>query len=157
MDKYGIDIAVLGAVSAALFSGMGSAKATGMVGESAAGVISEDPSKFSILLILQLLPGTQGLYGLLVAVLALSKLGLLAGEIQSLSWGQGLMYFFACMPITIVGYWSAIKQGRTAIAGVGIVAKKPEQSGRAVTLAVIVEIYAILALLKSILALNGIG
>ncbi|NLN05244.1 MAG: V-type ATP synthase subunit K [Clostridiaceae bacterium] len=157
MDKYGIVIAVLGAVSAALFSGMGSAKATGMVGESAAGVISEDPSKFSKLLILQLLPGTQGLYGLLVAVLALSKLGLLAGEIQTLSWGQGLMYFFACMPITIVGYWSAIKQGRTAIAGVGIVAKKPEQSGRAVTLAAIVEIYAILALLISILALNGIG
>lgn len=82
MDKYGIVIAVLGAISAALFSGMGSAKATGMVGESAAGVISEDPSKFSKLLILQLLPGTQGLYGLLVAVLALSKLGLLAGEIR---------------------------------------------------------------------------
>ncbi|HHT93540.1 MAG TPA: V-type ATP synthase subunit K [Clostridia bacterium] len=157
MDKYGIVIAVLGAISAALFSGMGSAKATGMVGESAAGVISEDPSKFSKLLILQLLPGTQGLYGLLVAVLALSKLGLLAGEIQAITWGQGLMYFFACMPITVVGYWSAIKQGRTAIAGVGIVAKKPEQSGRAVTLAAIVEIYAILALLISILALNGIG
>ena len=108
-------------------------------------------------MILQLLPGTQGLYGLLVAVLALSKLGLLAGEIQAITWGQGLMYFFACMPITVVGYWSAIKQGRTAIAGVGIVAKKPEQSGRAVTLAAIVEIYAILALLISILALNGIG
>lgn len=157
MDKYGIVIAVLGAVSAALFAGMGSAKATGMVGESAAGVISEDPSKFSKLLILQLLPGTQGLYGLLVAVLALSKLGLLAGKIQNLTWDQGLMYFFACMPIAIVGYWSAIKQGRTSIAGVGIVAKKPEQSGRAVTLAAIVEIYAILALLISILALNGIG
>lgn len=156
MDKYGIVIAALGAILGALLSGMGSAKAVGLVGEAAAGVISEDPSKFSKVLILQLLPGTQGLYGLLMAVLTFSQLGFLGGEVLELTLGQGFMYFFACMPIAIVGYFSAIKQGRTAIAGVGIVAKKPNESGKAITLAAMVETYAILALLISILALNGL-
>lgn len=156
MNNYGIVVAALGAIFAALFAGMGSAKAVGMVGEVAAGVISEDPSKFNKVLILQLLPGTQGLYGLLTAVLSLSKLGLLGGTVASLTFGQGLMYFFACMPIAEIGYFSAIKQGRTAVAGVGIVAKKPDHSGKAITLAAMVETYAILALLISILALYGI-
>ena len=156
MDKYGIVVAAIGAISAALFAGMGSAKAVGMVGEVAAGVISEDPSKFNKVLILQLLPGTQGLYGLLTAVLALSRLGLLGGETASLTLRQGFMYFAACMPIAVVGYFSAIKQGKTAAAGVGIVAKKPDHSGKAITLAAMVETYAILALLISILAIYGI-
>ena len=156
MDKYGIVLAVLGAVSAALFAGMGSAKAVGLVGEAGAGVVSEDPSKFSKILILQLLPSTQGLYGLLTAIIALSKLGMLGGDVITLTFGQGLMYFFACLPVAVVGYFSAIKQGRAAVAGVGIVAKRPDQSGKAITFAAMVETFAILALLMSILALNGI-
>jgi len=156
MDKYGIVLAVLGAILAALLAGIGSAKGVGMVGEAAAGVVAEDPSKFSKVLILQLLPGTQGLYGLLTAVLLLSQIGLLKGELISLSLTQGLQYFIACLPIAVVGYFSACYQARTAVAGVGIVAKKPEQSGKAISMAAMVETYAILALLVSILAINGL-
>lgn len=156
MDKYGIVLAVLGAILASLLAGIGSAKAVGMVGEAAAGVVAEDPSKFSKVLILQLLPGTQGLYGLLTAVLLLSQIGLLKGELITLTAGQGLQYLIACLPIAVVGYFSAIYQARTAVAGVGIVAKRPDQSGKAISMAAMVETYAILALLVSILSINGL-
>ena len=152
----GTAIAIIGAVLAALVAGIGSARAVGMVGEAAAGVVSEDPSKFSKVLVLQLLPGTQGLYGLLTTVLVLSQLQVLSGAPIELTLGQGLAYFGACMPIMIVGYFSAIAQGRTSVAGVGIVAKNPTQSGKALTMAAMVETYAILALLVSILAVNGL-
>ena len=156
MISTGLVIAVFGAVLAALVAGLGSAKAVGMVGEAAAGVVAEDPSKFSKVLVLQLLPGTQGLYGLLTAVLALSQLGVLGGSALELTVAQGFAYFAACMPIMLVGYFSAIAQARTAVAGVGIVAKNPSQNGKAITMAAMVETYAILALLVSILVINGL-
>lgn len=156
MNNYGLVLAILGAILAALLPGIGSARGVGMVGEAAGGVISEDPSKFSKLLILQLLPGTQGLYGLLTAVLELSQIGMLGGDPVELSLARGLMYLIACMPIAVVGYFSAIIQARTAVTGVGIVAKKPDQNGKAITMSAMVETYAILALLVSILAMNSL-
>lgn len=156
MDNFGLALAILGAVLAALMAGIGSAKGVGIVGEAAAGVISEDPSKFSKILILQLLPGTQGLYGLLTSVLVLSQIGVLGGKPISLTISQGFMYLAACLPIALVGLFSAISQGRAAAAGVGIVAKKPDQNGKAITFAAMVETYAILALLISILAVNSL-
>ena len=157
MNGFGLALALLGALTAALLAGIGSARAVGMVGEAAAGVASQDPGKFSKVLILQLLPGTQGLYGLLTAVLALSQIGILGGTPQMLTVSQGLMYFVACLPIAIVGYFSAIAQGRAAVAGVGIVAQKPDQNGKAITMAAMVETYAILALLIMILALTSLA
>lgn len=156
MDSLGLGFAILGAVLAAFMAGIGSAKGVGIAGEAAAGVISEDPSKFSKVLILQLLPGTQGLYGLLTAVFLLSKIGVLSGNAVDLTFAQGFMYLAACMPIAFVGLFSAIAQGKTAAAGIGIVAKKPDQSGKAITFAAMVETYAILALLVSILTIINI-
>lgn len=156
MFSTGLAIAIVGAVLAALVAGIGSAKGVGMVGEAAAGVVAEDPSKFSKVLILQLLPGTQGLYGLLTTVLVLSQLGVLSGAPLPLTVAQGFGYFGACMPIMIVGYFSAIAQARAAVAGVGIVAKNPSQNGKAITMSAMVETYAILALLVSILVVNGL-
>ena len=157
MNGFGLALALLGALTAALLAGIGSARAVGMVGEAAAGVVSQDPGKFSKVLILQLLPGTQGLYGLLTAVLELSQIGILGGTPQMLTISQGLMYFVACLPIAVVGYFSAIAQGRAAVAGVGIVAQKPDQNGKAITMAAMVETYAILALLITILALTSLA
>ena len=156
MSSLGMSFAVIGAVLAALLAGIGSARGVGMVGEAAAVLVAEDPSKFSKALVLQLLPGTQGLYGLLTTVLVLSQLGILGGAPIDLTLAEGLMYFGACMPIAIVGYFSAIAQARTAVAGVGIIAKKPDQNGKAITMSAMVETYAILALLVSILAVNGL-
>ena len=85
----GIVLAILGAALAALLAGIGSAKGVGLVGEAAAGVVSVDPSKFSKVLILQLLPGTQGLYGLLTAILMLSRIGIIGGSAAQCAEGAG--------------------------------------------------------------------
>lgn len=153
----GIALAILGAACASLFAGIGSAKGVGLVGEAAAGVVSVDPNKFSKVLILQLLPGTQGLYGLLTAILMLSRIGIIGGNPAELTVAQGLMFLGAALPIAIVGLFSGIAQGRAAAAGVGITAKKPEHNGKGIIMAAMVETYAILALLVSILLIYNIA
>ena len=156
MNNLGLFLAILGAALTVGLSGIGSARGVGLVGEAGAGLLSEDSSMFMKILVLELLPGTQGLYGLLTTVLCLSQLGVLGGEAIELTVAKGIAYFAACMPITIVGYFSAVAQGRTAISGVNIVAKNPTQSSKALTMAAMVETYAILALLVSILVINGL-
>ena len=156
MDNFGIVLALLGAALSALCAGAGSAKAVGLAGQAAAGVVTEDPSKFAKVLILQLLPGTQGIYGLLIAFIALSNVGILGGQAVDLTFAQGLMYLCACLPMAIVGYISAVAQAKTSVSAIGIVAKKPEQFGKAMLFPAMVETYAILALLISILAISGI-
>ena len=156
MDNIGVVLALLGAVLAALLAGAGSAVGVGRAGEAAAGVVTEDPSKFGKVLILQLLPGTQGIYGLLIAFITLSQIGILGGD-SNISLAKGSLYFLACMPMAIIGYWSALKQSRASIACIGLIAKRPDQLGKAIIFPAMVETYAILALLVSILAVTGIA
>ena len=153
MSELGIVYALLGAAVAVLLAGAGSAIGVGVAGQAAAGVVTEDPGKFAKVLILQLLPGTQGIYGLLVGFIVLSKVGLLGGGAAQISVQTGLMILAACLPIGVVGLISGMHQGKTAVASIGIVAKKPDQFGKAMLFPAMVETYAILALLISILAL----
>jgi V/A-type H+-transporting ATPase subunit K len=156
MDSLGIVYALLGAAVAVFLAGAGSAIGVGIAGQAAAGVVTEDPSKFAKVLIMQLLPGTQGIYGLLVGFITLSKIGLLGGGTAAVSVQSGLLILAACLPIGIVGLISGMHQGKTSAASIGIVAKKPEQFGKAMLFPAMVETYAILALLISILAVNSI-
>ena len=148
-------LAILGASIAIIFAGMGSAKGTSIAGQAAAGAVSEDSSKFGKLLVLQLLPGTQGLYGFIIAFLILSKAGLLGGAV-TLTTAQGFQLLAAGLAIGITGYVSGVFQGKAAAAGVGVVAKNADDLGKAITLAAIVETYALLGLLISFLAYNGV-
>ena len=156
MSELGIVYALLGAAVAVFLAGTGSAIGVGIAGQAASGVVTEDPSKFAKVLIMQLLPGTQGIYGLLVGFITLSKVGLLGGSVADLEVKTGLRILAACLPIGIVGLLSAISQGKTAAAAIGIVAKKPDQFGKAMLFPAMVETYAILALLISILAVTAI-
>ena len=131
-------LAILGAAIAVIFAGMGSAKGTSIAGQAAAGAISEDSSKFGKLLVLQLLPGTQGLYGFIIAFLILTKAGILGTAVE-LTTGQGFQLLASGLAVGVVGYISGIYQGKAAAAGVGIVSKKSEELGKAITLAAIVE------------------
>ena len=149
-------LALAGAAIAATLGGIGSALGVGVAGQAAAGVVSEDPNKFGQVLLLQALPGTQGIYGLLVGFITLSKIGLLGGGLLDLSKADGLLVLCACLPIGIVGLISAYYQGKTSAAAIGIVAKKPEQFGKAMLFPAMVETYAILALLVSILAVTNL-
>ena len=108
MELTGMAIALLGAVLAAALAGIGSAKGVGIVGEAASGVVTEDPNKFGQVLLLQVLPGTQGLYGLLIAFLVLLKVGIVGGAAVDVSIAAGINIFLSCLPIAIVGLISAI-------------------------------------------------
>ena len=101
--ELGVVYGLLGAAIAVLFAGAGSALGVGIAGQAASGVVTEDPSKFAKVLIMQLLPGTQGLYGLLVGFITLSKIGILGGGGVEVSVQSGLMILAACLPIGIVG------------------------------------------------------
>ncbi len=152
----GMFFAVLGVAVASFLPGWGSARAVGMAGQSAAAVVTDDPSMFGKVLILQLLPGTQGIYGLLIAFIAMSQIGLIGGS-PEMSIVKGLGYLAACLPIGIVGLISAINQAKASIASINLVAKRPDQFGKAMIFPAMVETYAILALLISLLALIGLN
>ncbi len=153
----GITIALLGAAFAVGLAGIGSAIGVGIAGQSASGLMTEDPDKFGQALLLQALPGTQGIYGLLVGFLIMQQTGVIGEAMLDLTWEQGWAVFMAAQPIAIVGLLSGIYQGRVAAAGIGLVAKRPEELGKAIVFAVMVETYAVLALLASILMLFGVG
>ena len=147
----GNNLALIGAALAATLAGMGSAKGVGLVGEAASGLLSEDPSKFGKALILQALPGTQGIYGLITAFLIIFKMGILGGAPAELTVAQGAYFLVASLPIAIVGYYSGIKQGKVAASGIALLAKRPKEVGKAITSAALVETYAIFAVLVSLL------
>ncbi|MDD5749787.1 MAG: V-type ATP synthase subunit K [Patescibacteria group bacterium] len=152
----GIAFAIMGAALAAGLAGIGSALGTGVVGRAASGLVSEEPEKFGKVLLLQALPGTQGIYGFLAAIMAMQKVGLLGGEMATLTNALGWNILFACLPIALTGLVSGLYQGRVAAAAVGIVGKKPGELGKGIILAAVVETYAVLGLLITILLLNGI-
>lgn len=153
----GLALAFIGSFIAAALAGIGSAVGVKIAGQAAAGVVTEDPKKFSKVLILELLPGSQGLYGLIIAVLIWVKIGVFSGTLATLSVEQGMMLLVAGMPIGIVGLFSAIAQGQVAASGCALIAKRPESSSRAVTMTAIVETYALLALIASVLMWLGVN
>ena len=149
----GLAIGLLVAGLAACMAGAGSAVGTGIAGEAGAGLITEDPSKFGKAMILQVIPGTQGLYGLVVFFVAIMNMGLLDGTALELSFVDGCRYFAACMPIAIGGLVSAIGQGKVAAASVNLLAMNPDHWAKGMILCITVEFYAILSLLASMMML----
>ena len=147
----GVFFAGLGAAIAVLLSGIGSAAGVGIVGEAASGLMIEEPEKFGKSLILQLLPGTQGLYGFVIGLLVLGKLDV------GMSLAEGLYILAACLPIGFVGWRSAISQGKTAAAGIAILAKNEEHSTKGIIYSVMVETYALLAFVISLILVNAVS
>jgi V/A-type H+-transporting ATPase subunit K len=151
LQNCGTEIAFIGTILAVGLACSGSGRGVGLVGEAAAGVLSVDPGKFSKCLILQIIPGTQGLYGLVIWFYALYSMGFFSGSLPELTIMQGLGYVAGCLPIGIGGYITAVAQGRCAAAGVLLVGKRPNELSKGILMAVMVEFYAILCLLASFL------
>lgn len=152
----GTEIALIGVALAVGLAGIGSAIGVGIVGQSASGLVTEDPDKFGQTLLLQALPGTQGIYGLLAGFIIMQEIGIMGDELLELSVPQGYAFLMAAIPIAIVGLVSGIYQGRVSASAVGLVAKRPEELGKGIVYAVMVETYAVLALLATIMLLFGI-
>lgn len=150
----GVVYALIGAALAAGLSGIGSAIGVGIAGQAAAGVTAEDPDKFSKTLILELLPATQGIYGMIIAFIVFIKINLFdIANVVALTPEQGLVILGGALPMAIVGLFSGIWQGKSAASSIALVAKRPEALGKGITITVMVETYALLALLISFLAI----
>ena len=152
-QNTGLAIGLLGAGLAACLAGAGSGIGTGIAGQAGTGLVAEDPSKFGKIMILQVVPGTQGLYGLVVFFFAIMQMGLLDGTAACLSFVDGCRYFAACMPIAIAGLVTAIAQGKVAAGSINLLAKNPDHWAKGMILCITVEFYAILSLLASMLML----
>ena len=145
----GLALGLLGAGLAAVLSGIGSAKGTGIAGEAGTGLLCQDPSKFGKVMILQVIPGTQGLYGLVVWFFAVFRMGLLDGTAFDMTVQEGLRYFVACLPMALGGLFSA--------RSINLLAKKPDDWSKGMVLCITVEFYAILSLLASMLMIINIS
>ncbi len=152
----GMFYALLGAAIAVVFSGIGSAIGVGRAGQASAGLLSKDPSKFGSVLLLQLLPATQGLYGFVIAFMVFIQTNLMGSSAAALTVAEGLSYLALCLPIAFVGLGSAIMQGMVAVGGINLVGKQDGQMGRAMTMAVLVEIFAIFAFIISFIGVMTI-
>lgn len=144
-NNGGLIFAALGVALAVGLSGIGSAKGVGLVGEAASGLVTEEPEKFGKALVLELLPGTQGLYGFVVGLM------IMFGLSTDTSVTQGLYLLFASLPVGIAGLFSGIAQGKAAASSVAILAKKPEHNTKGIVLTAMVETYALLGFVTSLL------
>ncbi|MDL2327122.1 V-type ATP synthase subunit K [Ruminococcaceae bacterium OttesenSCG-928-A11] len=150
LDVLGPFFCAVGVVLAVLLPGIGSARGVGMAGQAAAGALTDDPSLFSKVLVLQLLPATQGIYGFLIGVIGM-------GYIGEMSATKGLTFLAVFLPIAIVGMVSAQHQAKTCVASINLVIKRPDQFGKSMLFPVMVEMYAILALLISFIAMGNVN
>ncbi len=147
----GLALALSGAALAVILGGIGSSVGVGLAGQAGAGVATEQPEKFGKVLVLEALPGTQGIYGFLVGFLILLFTGILTGDVKEVALDQGWQLFWACWPAGLSGLFSGINQGKVAAAGMNMVAKDASQMGKAMVLAAMVETYAVLGFLISAL------
>jgi V/A-type H+-transporting ATPase subunit K len=146
-------VAYLGVALACALAGIGSAVGVGIAAQASTGVMSVDPKKFGKLLLLSALPGTQGIYGFVIAFLLIGKIGgiQLQGNME-VAW----KIFAAGLPIALAGLLSGIHQGKVCASGAMMTAKQPDDSAKSLILAVFVEFYAILGFLVSFLMLGQI-
>jgi V/A-type H+-transporting ATPase subunit K len=154
--ELGLFLALLGAAMSVAVAGIGSILGVALVGQGAAGVCTEKPELFGKVLLLEVLPGTQGIYGFIGTFFVLNQLGLLGDAPKAITTIQGWQFFAACLPVAIGGLFSAIFQGKVAAAGLNLVAKNPDKAGNAIILSAMVETYAVLGLLATILLILGI-
>ena len=155
----GAAIGMLGAGLAVCLAGAGSARGTGIAGEAGAGLLSQDPGKFGKVLILQILPGTLGLFGLVVWFFALLQIGIFGSAYDplALNAAEGLRVACACLPVAIGCFSAGPAMGRVAANAISLMASRPKEWGKGILLCVTVEFYAILFLLASFLMLLNLN
>lgn len=152
----GIALAVLGGALAVGLGAFGSCVGMGKAGRAGSAVLAEEPEKFAKILMLEALPGTQGIYGFLVGIMLFQKLGIFTGKVFEISTELGWYFLFACLASAIAGLISGIHQGAVCASGIQVIAKKPSEIGKSIILAAMIETYAILGLLTSVLLINGV-
>lgn len=142
---YGFAIAMIGVALCAILCGIGSSVGLFKTGSAAAGVLGENPKKFGKVLVLVLLPATQGIYGFIIAIIASSSV------VGIETAAQGWALFGAVMPMAISGLITGIFQGKSAANCIYAVGKQDSLGGKLIIYPAMIEFYAILGLIISIM------
>ena len=145
--EWGFVIGLAGLVLCVILCGIGSAIGLSRTGQASAGVLGEEPRRFSKVLVLTVLPATQGIYGFVFAIVA--SCGLFVGMDIS----TGLRILLASLPLMVTGLLTPILQSKSATSCINAVAKKESLSGRLLLFPAMIETYAILSLVISLLLL----
>lgn len=146
----GYAIAMAGIALCALLCGIGSCVGLFKTASAAAGVLGENPKKYGKLMLLVLLPATQGIYGFVIALMASGHLT------AGMSTAQGWSLFGAVMPMAFAGLASAFFQGKSAANGIYAVAKQDSLSIKVAIYSAMIEFYALLGLIISIMLIGKI-
>jgi V/A-type H+-transporting ATPase subunit K len=146
----GLHWALIGAAIAVIGGGSGSAMGITYIANVAGGILTEMPDRFGPLLPLVVIPGTQGIYGFITAVFVAFVMKPASGW-EALPGWVGFLIFLSCLPVAFVCLISGVYQGLTSVGAAGIVAKRREEMGRALVLPALVETYAVLSLIVTIL------
>ncbi len=154
--QLGQILALVAVAIAVVLSGIGSSRGVGLAGQTASGVVTENPEVAGKLLVLQLLPATQGIYGFLIGVMILINTGVLGGQMADVSLTQGLMFIAGSLPVGVIGWVSGVAQAKVAASGMLLTGQRPDMSGRAIMMTVMVETYAVFSLLISFLVVNSV-
>lgn len=146
----GIALAVLGMALVVAIPGIFSGVGVGKVGEAASAVLVDEPEKFGKALLLQMMPASQGLYGFVIAILTLGRLDI------AMTLQEGLFILMATLPMTVVGGPTATAQANVAISGVHLLVRNENEVMKNIIMAVMVETYALLAFVSSIIILTSV-
>ena len=150
-------LAFIGASMATILPCLGSILGVSMVGQAGAGLLTEKPELAGKVITLAVLPGSQGLYGMVISLLFLFSYGpLMTDPNLSVSALQGFILFSCFIPVTITCLTSAPYQAKVCAAGMHMLAKDGRLAGRVITLAALVETYALLGFLISFFMLNSV-
>lgn len=144
-------IGIMGIAVCVLLCGIGSALGLYRTGSSAAGVLGENPKKFGKVLVLVLLPATQGIYGFIIGIIA-------SGNVAALETAeQGWALFGAVLPMAISGLVTGIFQGKSAANCIYAVGKQDSLGGKLIIYPAMIEFYAILGLIISIMVIGAVA
>lgn len=147
----GFSIAVLGLALSTILCGIGSSLGLKYTVSTLSGVAAGDPSKVGKCMIIALLPATQGLYGLVISIVGMGSLTAVQADPA-----KGFAVFFAACIMAVSGMFSAILQGKAASSAIVAVGKKSELSGKLMMYPAMIEMYALLGLVASIIILGAI-
>lgn len=143
--SVGSAIGMVGVALCVLLCGIGSAIGLFKTGSAAAGVLGENPKKFGKVLVLVLLPATQGIYGFIIGIIA-------SGSIANIvDLAQGFALCGAVLPMALSGLITGIIQGKSAVNCIYAVGKQDSLGGKLIIYPAMIEFYAILGLIVSIM------
>lgn len=156
-SPWALALALVGVAMATFLPCFGSSVGVSTVGQAGAGLLTEKPELAGKVITLAVLPGSQGLYGMVISLLFLFSFGLpvIDGSV-SLTAADGFALFASFLPVAIAAWTSAPAQGKVCAAGMHMLARDGRLAGRVITLAALVETYALLGFLISFFMLNAL-